>query len=234
MVLSMRRVVRNVEWAAHNDYAIQEGYYRNKAAVDAKSSDALLRPAETNHGARRALLLPDRAAWRMWRASPWQRNIATRVGAESVHGTMARMQQESVRVVVAAVIERDGLILAARRTGPAELAGRWEFPGGKVEAGESDSAALIRECREEIGVRITVGERIGPEYTTPSGAMVVRTYLAALDGEAEPETSGSHDALEWVRAGTAEARALPWLDGDLLILDALDERAAARGIIRVA
>src|SRR5712664_286782 len=54
-------------------------------------------------------------------------------------GTMALMQQqESVRVVVAAVIERDGLILAARRTGPPALAGRWEFPGGKVEPGESD------------------------------------------------------------------------------------------------
>lgn len=140
------------------------------------------------------------------------------------------MQQQSVRVVVAAVIERDGLILAARRTGPPELAGRWEFPGGKVEPGESDAAALVRECREEIGVQIEAGERIGPEYTTPSGAMVVRTYLAALADEAEPQTSGSHDALQWVSPGTAEARALPWLDGDLLILDALDERAAPSGV----
>lgn len=140
--------------------------------------------------------------------------------------------QQSVRVVVAAVIERDGLILAARRTGPAQLAGKWEFPGGKVEPGESDIAALVRECREEIGVRITVGERVGPEYETAGGAMVVRTFLAMIE-EGEPETRGSHDALEWVRPGTAEARALRWLEGDLLILDALEKRAAA-SVIRVA
>lgn len=153
--------------------------------------------------------------------------------ARYARGTMARMQQESVRVVVAAVIERDGLILAARRTGPPELAGRWEFPGGKVEAGESDAAALIRECREEIGVGIAVGDPIGPQYAVPGGAMVVRTYLAVIE-EGEPQVNGSHDALAWVRPGTSQARALPWLDGDLLILDALDARAAADGVIRVA
>jgi 8-oxo-dGTP diphosphatase len=151
---------------------------------------------------------------------------------------MADMQQESVRVVVAAVIERDGLILAARRTGPPELAGRWEFPGGKSEPGESDRAALVRECQEELGVRIAVGERIGPEYPIPSGAMVVRTYFATIE-EGEPRTLESHDELAWVRPGTPEARALRWLDGDLLILDALDARHvaatdAAPGVIRVA
>jgi 8-oxo-dGTP diphosphatase len=146
---------------------------------------------------------------------------------------MARMQQESVRVVVAAVIERDGLILAAQRTGPPELAGRWEFPGGKVEAGESDAEALIRECREEIGVSISVGARIGPQYPIPGGAMVVRTYLATLV-EGEPVAMDSHDALAWVRPGTAQARELLWLEGDLLILDALDALLDAQGVIRVA
>lgn len=144
-------------------------------------------------------------------------------------------QQESVRVVVAAVIERDGLILAARRTGPPALAGRWEFPGGKVEPGESDAAALVRECREELGVEITVGEQIGPEYPTPGGAMLVRTYLAALANAGdEPVTLESHDALTWVRPGSAQARDLLWLDGDLLILDALDALADPDGVSRVA
>ena len=148
------------------------------------------------------------------------------------------MQQPSARAVVAAVIERDGLILAARRTGPPELAGRWEFPGGKCEPGESDREALVRECREELGVRIAVGEQIGPEYTVPSGAMVVRTYLATIE-EGEPQTLESHDELAWVRPGTPEARALRWLDGDFLILDALDARLASPadatpGVIRVA
>ena len=146
---------------------------------------------------------------------------------------MARMQQESARVVVAAVIEREGLILAARRIEPPELAGRWEFPGGKAEPGESDGAALERECVEELGVRIRVGDRIGPEYPIAGGAMVVRTYFATIE-EGEPQVLDSHDALAWVRPGTPEARALPWLDGDLLILDALDARSAPAGVIRVA
>jgi 8-oxo-dGTP diphosphatase len=133
------------------------------------------------------------------------------------------------------VIERDGLILAARRTGPPALAGRWEFPGGKVEPGEGDAAALVRECREELGVTITVGGRIGPEYPTPGGAMLVRTYLAALaDAGDEPVALDSHDAITWVRPGSAEARGLLWLDGDLLILDALDALADPDGVIRVA
>lgn len=146
---------------------------------------------------------------------------------------MARMQQErqqkSVRVVVAAVIERDGLILAARRTGPPELAGQWEFPGGKAEPGENDIEALERECREELGVRIAVGERIGPEYPIAGGAMVVRTYFATIE-EGEPRALESHDALVWVRPGAAETRSLPWLDGDLLILDALDARTDAASV----
>jgi 8-oxo-dGTP diphosphatase len=141
-------------------------------------------------------------------------------------------QQRSARVVVAAVIERDGLILAARRTEPPELA------GGNAEQGESDGEALERECREELGVRIVVGERIGPEYRVPSGAMVVRTYLATIE-DGEPRPLESHDELAWVRPGTPEMRSLPWLDGDFLILDALDVRRAAAadqppGVIRVA
>ncbi|MGH6655612.1 MAG: (deoxy)nucleoside triphosphate pyrophosphohydrolase [Actinocrinis sp.] len=144
------------------------------------------------------------------------------------------MQRESMRVVVAAVIERDGLILAARRTGPPQFAGLWEFPGGKVEPGESDADALARECREELGVAATVGERIGPEYVTPSGTMVVRTYFAVLDEGAEPGALDSHDALRWVRPSEPETRALPWLPGDVLILDALNDRDASDGVIRVA
>ena len=131
-----------------------------------------------------------------------------------------------VVIVVAAVIERAGLILAARRTGPPALAGRWEFPGGKREPGESDHEALERECVEEMGVRIAVGSRIGPEYAIANGAMVVRTYLAELVS-GEPAPIESHDAVCWVRPGSEEARELHWLDGDLAILDALEERAAA-------
>jgi len=126
------------------------------------------------------------------------------------------------RAVVAAVIERDGLFLAARRTGPPALAGRWEFPGGKTEPGEDDAAALRRECWEELGVRIEVGAPIGPTYLVPGGTFEVRTYRAVLvDGE--PAALESHDELRWLAPGTAEVRELPWLEGDYVILDAIEQ-----------
>ena len=58
--------------------------------------------------------------------------------------------------VVGAAIVRDGRVLAARRTTPASAAGRWEFPGGKVEPGETPDAALVREVAEELGCTIAV------------------------------------------------------------------------------
>jgi 8-oxo-dGTP diphosphatase len=125
------------------------------------------------------------------------------------------------RLVVAAVIERDGRFLAARRTEPAALAGRWEFPGGKVEPGETEAEALVRECREELGVQIEVGAAVGPQYTAGGGALIVRTYRAELVS-GEPEPLECHDALRWLRPGEPAVRELPWLDGDYVILDALE------------
>lgn len=130
--------------------------------------------------------------------------------------------QPQQRVVVAAVIEREGLFLAARRIGPPALAGRWEFPGGKVEPGEDDAAALRRECLEELGVRIEVGDAVGPAYTAGGGALLVRTYRARLLG-GEPEPLEGHDALRWLAPGDPAVRELPWLEGDYVILDALEE-----------
>ncbi|HTJ72822.1 MAG TPA: (deoxy)nucleoside triphosphate pyrophosphohydrolase [Actinospica sp.] len=133
--------------------------------------------------------------------------------------------------VVAAVIERDGRFLAARRTEPEALRGLWEFPGGKAEEGEDDVAALIRECREELGVEIAVGDPVGPEYVSPNGRYLVRTYRAELLA-GEPEPIESHDELRWLTAGTPEVRELPWLQGDYVILDVLD--AEAKSGTRVA
>ncbi|WP_212521316.1 (deoxy)nucleoside triphosphate pyrophosphohydrolase [Actinospica acidithermotolerans] len=127
--------------------------------------------------------------------------------------------------VVAAVIEREGRFLGARRTEPEALRGLWEFPGGKTEPGEDDVAALIRECREELGVEIAVGDPVGPEYVSPNGRFLVRTYRAELlDGE--PAAIENHDEVRWFAPGTPEVRDVPWLEGDLAILDVLDAEAA--------
>ena len=121
-----------------------------------------------------------------------------------------------VRVVGAAVV-RDGRVLACRRTGPERLAGLWEFPGGKVEPGESDEAALARELVEELGVRAVVGARFGPDL--PIGdAAVLRVYLAGFVGE--PDLI-DHDAHRWLAVD--ELDSVPWIPVDLPLVDLLRE-----------
>jgi 8-oxo-dGTP diphosphatase len=88
-----------------------------------------------------------------------------------------------VGVVGAALIRdvpgRGRCVLASRRTEPPAMAGLWEFPGGKVEAGESDEQALLRELREELRVEAEVGERLGPDLPIGTTA-VLRVYLCRL------------------------------------------------------
>jgi len=99
--------------------------------------------------------------------------------------------------VVAAFLEKDGRILIAKRKGGDRFGGRWEFPGGKLEPGETAEACLERELMEEFGVVTRVGRRLG---TTRSVSAVLSINLGAyevfhLDGEFELR---EHDDLCWV------------------------------------
>ncbi len=115
-------------------------------------------------------------------------------------------------IVVGAAVLRDGRVLACRRTGPPDLAGCWEFPGGKVESGESDRQALVRELAEELQVRTVVGERLGPDVPIGDTA-VLRVYLATIDGD--PQLL-DHDAHRWLSAD--ELGDVPWLAVDLPVV----------------
>jgi 8-oxo-dGTP diphosphatase len=119
-----------------------------------------------------------------------------------------------VRVVAAAVL-RDGLLLAARRRPPHRLAGGWEFPGGKVEAGEDDRAALVRECREELDVEVAVGQLLG---TAADGDLQVLLYAATLL-VGEPRPGIDHDQLLWLTG--AQLDDLSWLPIDRSLLSAV-------------
>jgi 8-oxo-dGTP diphosphatase len=98
-------------------------------------------------------------------------------------------------IVVGAALVSRGRLLAAQRSAPAALAGLWEFPGGKVEPGENEAAALVRECREELGVTIAVGTLLG-EVPVPAGTL--RVYRATL-AEGVP-VAREHLDLRWLDA----------------------------------
>lgn len=114
--------------------------------------------------------------------------------------------------VVGAVIVRDGRVLCARRGPDAELGGMWEFPGGKVEPGESPRDALVREIAEELGCRISIGE----EVTTSTHAydfahIALTTYWCDL-ASGEPVPS-EHAELRWLASN--ELDRLTWAPADL-------------------
>ena len=118
--------------------------------------------------------------------------------------------------VVGAALVRDGRVLASRRTEPPHLAGLWEFPGGKVEAGESDAEALRRELREELVVEAAVGARLGPDVLLGDTG-VLRVYLCRLLS-GEPVLL-DHDEHRWL--GVDELTDVPWIPVDLPLLEEL-------------
>lgn len=120
-------------------------------------------------------------------------------------------------VVVATALVRDGAVLAAQRTRPPALAGRWELPGGRVEPGESEVGAVVRECREELGTTVVPGGRLGTDL--PIDAGVLRVHTATLAAAAPDPRALEHSGLRWVAAG--ELRAVDWVDADRAVVDDL-------------
>jgi len=114
-----------------------------------------------------------------------------------------------VQQVVGAALVRDGRVLAARRTTPAAAAGRWEFPGGKVEAGESPEAALVREIAEELGVDVVVRRWLAG--TAPIGTAYELSVAVAeiVNGDPQPV---EHDRVRWLTAD--ELDDVDWLEPD--------------------
>ncbi len=127
---------------------------------------------------------------------------------------------KSIRVV-AAVIRREGRVLVARRFPGGPRGGQWEFPGGKVEPGEPEPAALRREIAEELGCEAAVGALVARRsHRYPDLDVELAFYDCALLPGAEPRCLGA-DALEW-----AEPEALAGYDFCAADLPVLPEIAA--------
>lgn len=116
-------------------------------------------------------------------------------------------------MVAAVVVRMDGTILACRRAAGRVSAGLWEFPGGKVEHGESAGDALKREIREELGVEGVVGDLITRDVTLVGDVKIDLACYKMSFTTAEPSGSTDHDALRWVTP--AELSTLTWAPPDL-------------------
>ena len=119
--------------------------------------------------------------------------------------------------VVAALLVRDGLLFAARRSPERRDGGLWELPGGKVEPGESDQAALARELREELGIEVEVGAFVAEAtHSYAHGAVTLVGYRCMLVA-GEPVLR-DHDAARWLDAGVLHE--VTWAPADLPLLAA--------------
>ena len=119
-------------------------------------------------------------------------------------------------IVVAAVIEEDGRFLVTRRPHGVHLAGMWEFPGGKIDAGETHAAALQRELREELDTDVDVGELIfDVTHEYPDRAVALYFYRCGLRGVPRPLLG---QEMRWVARDELSSLGFPPADEELITL----------------
>ncbi len=121
--------------------------------------------------------------------------------------------------VVAAVIQSGDAFLVCRRAPHKNLAGKWEFPGGKVEGNETDTEALTREIKEELNVDVEVEELVAVSRSNSRHQEIVMySYFAQLVSS-KPTSSSDHDEMRWVTH--SEFNSLDWAELDLPVIEAL-------------
>ena len=118
--------------------------------------------------------------------------------------------------VVGAVIVEAGLVLCAQRGFSGTLGGLWEFPGGKVESGETPEEALVREIAEELGCVVAVGQEVTlTRHEYAFGLVALRTFYCRLTAGTPQATE--HAELRWVAA--ADLSDLKWAPADVAAVE---------------
>lgn len=125
-----------------------------------------------------------------------------------------------MKEVTAGIIIDNNKILIAQRGANEKLAGKWEFPGGKIEVGETPQQCLKREIMEELEVDIEVGDYLGESiYTYPNGEIKLIAYFAtAVDGDIKLSV---HDKIEWITI--SEIDKYDFVPADITFIEKLKE-----------
>lgn len=135
----------------------------------------------------------------------------------SVSPSKAELRKPVLLVAAAALVDRDNRVLIAQRPQGKPMAGLWEFPGGKVDPGETPEAALVRELHEELGIEVC--DTCLAPFTFASHAYEAFHLLMPLflcrnwDGEVTPREG---QAIQWVRASRLADYAMPEADKPLI------------------
>ncbi|APG24512.1 (deoxy)nucleoside triphosphate pyrophosphohydrolase [Syntrophotalea acetylenica] len=118
--------------------------------------------------------------------------------------------------VTCAIIERDGLVLAAQRSEGMSMPLKWEFPGGKIDPGESPEECLRRELLEEMSIQVGIEESL-PASTHNYQKFAITLYPFICSLKTEEIVLHEHAALAWLPAG--ELHCLDWAEADLPVVD---------------
>jgi 8-oxo-dGTP diphosphatase len=124
-----------------------------------------------------------------------------------------------LEVVCGIIKSPNGKILACRRGLNRHLGGLWEFPGGKVDPGETPQEALARELLEELGITVSVGEPLTAVVEWTDGAVSIRLsgfFCEIIQGE---PVAHEHEEIRWCEA--ADLRGLEWANADIPLVDEL-------------
>lgn len=123
--------------------------------------------------------------------------------------------------VVAAIIKDDNNKILATQRGYGEFKGGWEFPGGKVEPGETKTAALCREIREELAIDITVGKHLGTvDYDYPTFHLQMDCYVCTVVAGQKIQLL-EHEAAKWLSLAALDT--VDWLPADIQVINWLKE-----------
>ena len=131
--------------------------------------------------------------------------------------------KKAIDVVAALIIKDDKIFLVKRATGDSNLLGKWEFPGGKIEEGETPQEALVREIKEELEAEIEVGQLIDTiEYDYPNFHLSMDCFWAEIkSGQLVLKEA---EAAKWL--SREELDSVEWLPADITLIDKIRKNLA--------